>query len=594
MAELQVKAWLHSFEKALQERDVNAASELFVEEECFWRDLLAFTWNLYTAESREEIRVMLAATLDAAQPRAWQIEGHVEEAEATLLIQAFIRFETQQASCRGHLKLRAGKCWCLLTAMHELKGFEEKAGLRRDVGLQHVPAKGRKTWQELRAEEIQEIQRSKETYCVIVGGGQAGVALAARLRRLGVVAIIIEKNKRAGDTWRNRYRSLCLHSPVWYAHFPYMPFPDDWPVYISKDRMGDWIEAYTEAMGLMYWTATECKGAKYAEEHQRWEVRVEREGEEMVLHCKQLVLATGMSGFPHVPIFKGAESFKGVQMHSSQYRGGQEWADKHCVVVGGNNSAHDICADLWECGAARVTMLQRSPTQVVRYPAFAEAHAPLYCADSKYSTTEADLMLASFPYKLLPRLQAPLYMKFAAMDKSFYQGLANAGFMHTFGEDHSGIFSVYYRRGSGFYVDVGASELVINGEIKVKSRVEVEEVKASSVVLSDGSEVEADLIVYATGWSNMNAWAASLISQEVADKVGKCWGLGSNTVKDPGPWEREIRNMWKPTQVKNLWFHGGSFQEARHYSLYLALQIKARLEGIPTRVYGMPLVHHTS
>ena len=106
------------------------------------------------------------------------------------------------------------------------------------------------------------------------------------------------------------------------------------------------------------------------------------------------------------------------------------------------------------------------------------------------------------------------------------------------------------------------------------------------------SELEADLIVLATGYSSMNGWVAQLMSQEVADKVGKVWGLGSDTTKDPGPWEGEQRNMWKPTQQEALWFHGGNLHQSRHYSLYLALQLKARYEGIPTPVHALAEVHH--
>ena len=104
----------------------------------------------------------------------------------------------------------------------------------------------------------------------------------------------------------------------------------------------------------------------------------------------------------------------------------------------------------------------------------------------------------------------------------------------------------------------------------------------------------ADVVVYATGFGSMNGWAADLIGQDVADRVGKVWGLGSETTKDPGPWEGEQRNMWKPTQQENLWFHGGNLHQSRHYSLYLALQLKARYEGIPTPVYGLQEVHHLS
>ena len=91
----------------------------------------------------------------------------------------------------------------------------------------------------------------------------------------------------------------------------------------------------------------------------------------------------------------------------------------------------------------------------------------------------------------------------------------------------------------------------------------------------------------------MNGWVADLVSQETADRLGKVWGLGSDTTKDPGPWEGEQRNMWKPTQVENLWMHGGNLHQSRHYSLYLALQLKARYEGIDTPVYGLQEVHHT-
>ena len=111
-------------------------------------------------------------------------------------------------------------------------------------------------------------------------------------------------------------------------------------------------------------------------------------------------------------------------------------------------------------------------------------------------------------------------------------------------------------------------------------------------MLGDGRELKADLVVYATGYGSMNQWAAALISPEVADKVGKVWGLGSQTAKDPGPWEGELRNMWKPTAQEGLWFHGGNLAQSRHYSRYVALQLKARLEGIATPVYGRRPVHH--
>jgi putative flavoprotein involved in K+ transport len=210
------------------------------------------------------------------------------------------------------------------------------------------------------------------------------------------------------------------------------------------------------------------------------------------------------------------------------------------------------------------------------------------------TTEKADLIFASLPYRIMHEFQIPVYAAIKERDADFYARLEKAGFMLDWGDDESGLFMKYLRRGSGYYIDVGASELVANGDIKLKSGVTVKEIKPHSVVLSDGTELEADLIVYATGYGSMNGWAAKLISQEVADKVGKCWGFGSGTTKDPGPFEGELRNMWKPTKQEALWFHGGNLHQSRHYSLYLALQLKARMEGIPTPVFGQSEVYHKS
>ena len=266
-------------------------------------------------------------------------------------------------------------------------------------------------------------------------------------------------------------------------------------------------------------------------------------------------------------------------------------------MIGSNNSAHDICAALWEAGVD-VTMVQRSTTHIVRSePLMRHGLGPLYsekAVAAGVTTEKADLIFASIPYAILPTFQKPIYDAIKAEDAEFYAGLERAGFMLDWGSDGTGLFMKYLRRGSGYYIDVGACQLVIDGKIKLKSGSDVDHLTATSVVLKDGTDLAADLVIYATGYGSMNGWAADLISQEVADKVGKCWGLGSDTPKDPGPWEGEERNMWKPTAQPGLWFHGGNLHQSRHYSQFLALQLKARQVGIPTPVYGMGKVHHKS
>ncbi len=590
---LQIRQWLDNFGAALGRGDFDSAAAMFGDES-YWRDLVAFTWNIKTAEGPAAIRDMLAATMPLAQASAWQILG--EGSEAGGVTEAWFTFETGVARGKGHLRLIGGKAWTLLTTMQELKGFEERKRALRAKGVEHGVFPGRKSWLESRDEETRTLGFEEQPYVVILGGGQAGIILGARLRKLGVPAIIVEKNARPGDSWRNRYKSLCLHDPVWYDHLPYLPFPDDWPVFAPKDKIGDWLEMYAKVMELNYWGSTEAKRAQWDEARQQWQVSVEHKGENVVLRPTQLVFATGMSAVPSLPSYPGMERFRGSQVHSSRFKSGQDWNGKQAVVVGSNNSAHDICADLWENGA-EVTMVQRSTTHVARSDSLMDlALGGLYseaALKAGIDTDTADLIFASLPYKALPALQVPVYQQMKERDAAFYQRLEAAGFMLDFGDDESGLFMKYLRRGSGYYIDVGASELVANGSVKVKTGA-IDAVTERGLAMADGTELAADLIVYATGYSSMNGWIAELVNQPMADKVGKCWGLGSGTRKDPGPWEGELRNMWKPTQQPNLWMQGGNLHQNRHYSLCLALQLKARMEGIATPVYGLAPVHHKS
>jgi putative flavoprotein involved in K+ transport len=431
---------------------------------------------------------------------------------------------------------------------------------------------------------------------VIIGGGQGGIGLGARLRQLDVPTIIVERNARPGDSWRKRYKSLCLHDPVWYDHMPYIKFPENWPVFSPKDKIGDWLEMYTRVMELNYWGSTVARSAKYDEDAQEWIVVVEKDGAEVTLRPKHLVLATGISAKANMPSFPGMEEFKGDQHHSSQHPGPDAYKGKKAVVIGSNNSAHDICAALWEHGAD-VTMVQRSSTHIVRSDTLMDIGlGDLYserAVASGVTTEMADTIFASIPYRILHEFQIPLYDQMRERDADFYARLEAAGFQLDWGEDGSGLFMKYLRRGSGYYIDVGAADLVANGDVKLKPG-QVERLTSDAVVMEDGTELPADVVVYATGYGSMNGFAADLISQDVADKVGKCWGLGSDTAKDPGPWEGEQRNMWKPTQQEALWFHGGNLHQSRYYSLFLALQLQARQVGIDTPVYGLQEAHHTA
>jgi len=591
----RVDAWLADFEAALGVRDIGQVAAMFAMDS-FWRDLVAFTWNIKTVEGRDQIAEMLTARLADTAPSGFRTRENPTADGG--VISAFIEFETAVGRGVGHLRLRGDadgeEAWTLLTALRELKGHEEPTGASRPLGAVHGSDADPRSWAEKYAEERAALGHTVQPYVLVVGGGQGGIALGARLRQLRVPSLVMDRHERAGDQWRKRYQSLCLHDPVWYDHLPYLPFPDNWPVFSPKDKIADWLEFYTQVMEVPYWPKTTCLSASY--DGGRWTVELERAGERLTVRPTHLVLATGMSGKPNVPSLPGQDVFTGDQHHSSAHPGPEGYVDKHAVVIGSNNSAHDICKALYESGVD-VTMVQRSSTHVVKSDSLMDlGFGDLYserALAAGITTEKADLTTASVPYRIMHEFQIPIYDAIRQRDRDFYERLAAAGFELDFGDDGSGLAMKYLRRGSGYYIDVGASDLVADGKIKL-AHGQVDHLTEGSVVLADGTELPADLVVYATGFTSMNSWAADLIGQDVADKVGKVWGLGSDTTKDPGPWEGEQRNMWKPTQQENLWFHGGNLEQSRHYSLCLALQLKARYEGIPTPVYRLQAVHHLS
>jgi len=468
--------------------------------------------------------------------------------------------------------------------MLELIGHEEPTGDRRPAGVEHKASRGRRTWADDTAARKRVLGHEEQPYCLIVGGGQNGLQLAARLKLLSVPTLVIDALEKPGDCWRQRYPSLYLHDPIFLDHFPYLPFPDHWPLYTHKDKMADWLEIYAKAMEIDFWGNTRCTAAEYDPQTEEWTVAIVRDGRDMVLRPKQFVLATGLSGAKNMPRIEGAETFSGELYHSADHRNSAQFAGRNCVIVGSNNSAHDICVDLWEAGA-EVTMIQRSPTIVVRAETMRGFSKHLPYADPSIPSEFADLISAAVPFKLRYQSETDMTEALKEIDAEFYGKLEQAGFMLSHGADGTGFLMAYHRRAGGYYIDVGASDLIAGGEVRL-AQGHIARITSNAVILADGTELPADLIVYATGYRPIDELVGQLISPEVQAKVGPCWGLGSDTDGDPGPWEGELRNMWKPTAQKGLWFQGGNLMQARFHSRHLALQLKARMENIETPVYG--------
>jgi putative flavoprotein involved in K+ transport len=574
-----VETWLSALERALAD-PVEADWPSLFADECHWRDFVALTWNIVTLEGADAIGAMLSRQTSLVHPCRFTA---TDEALALPKDQGWFAFETDTVRGRGLVQLEDGRARMVLTTALELKGFEEPVGDRRPLGVGHRAERGRLTWIDERERSAAHLGRTEQPYCLIVGGGQNGLALAARLKRLSVPTLVVDALAKPGDSWRSRYRSLYLHDPAYLDDLPYLPFPDHWPLYTHKDKMADWLEAYAKVMEIDFWGRATVASARFDESAGRWDVTVHLQGKEALLRPAQLVLATGLSGARNIPEIPGAATFAGPQYHSAEHVRESGLAGRRCVVIGSNNSAHDIAADLWEAGA-EVTMIQRSTTIVVRAATMKTFSDALPYADPTVPRDLADLA-GAVPFRIQERGHRAMTEALREIDAPFYERLEASGFLLGHGEDDTGFLSAYLRRAAGYYIDVGASDLIADGEIALATG-EIACLREDGIEMASGEFVPADTIVYATGYRPMHEWVGRLISPEVEAKVGPCWGLGSGTQDDPGPWQGELRNMWKPTAQEGLWFQAGNLMQARFHSLHLALQLKARMEGLPTPAYA--------
>ena len=403
--------------------------------------------------------------------------------------------------------------------------------------------------------------------------------MGAQLQDLGVPYLIVDKYPNVGDQWCSRYESLVLHDPVWYDHMTFKPFPSDWPVFTPKDQMGDWLEAYAADLNLNLSTNTSLVRAQYNQVSDQWTAQIDQNGVRKTIKPTHLVMALGLSGFPKIPSFKGQDIFKCPQFHSSAFKGGTDVANKNVIVVGANNSAHDIASEIVRIGG-RPTLIQRSSTLVVDQTDYCERIlGPLYsekALNNGISTDKADILQASMPLRMMEMTHKKLWDGIRSDRAQFYQRLTDAGFAVDFAEDGTGLGMKYRRTASGYYIDVGGAQMVIDGQIKVCSGSGVSHLLEHTVHLDNGDSLSADAVVYATGYGDMTDWVATLIDQETADKVGPCWGYGSGAKGDPGPWIGEQRNMWVETAQNGLWLTGGNLSQARYFSCLLALQLAKR------------------
>ena len=570
-------AWLIAFGDALARRDTKAAAALFLPDG-HWRDILAFSWRISTVSGTAGIGAELERCLAAVQPTGFAVASgrtpprKVKRAGRESL-EVLFDFQTGVGRGQGVVRLVPDpdgsgdfRAWTLMTALHELGDHPERLSAARAGGDAFAREFGGPNWQDHR--DRARAYADREPAVVVVGAGQAGLAIAARLNALGVDTLLIEKNRRVGDNWRNRYHSLTLHNEVYVNHLPYMPFPPTWPVYIPKDMLANWFEFYVEAMELNCWTDTTLVGGDHDAATGTWTLKLQSgDGGERIVRPRHVIFATGVSAIPVIPDLPGLDTFQGMVMHSGRYTDGKDWQGKRALVIGTGNSAHDVAQDLQASGAD-VTMVQRNPSYIV---SLAEAQKVYALYDEGPPLDDCDLLAASFPFPVLRRSYQLSTAEMRQVDADLLQGLEARGFRLDFGEGETGFQMKYLQRGGGYYFNVGCSDLIVRGDIGLLHDQDIERFSAGGAVLKDGSIHAADLIVLATGYLNQQETVRAWLNDRIADRIGPVWGF------DDGG---ELRNMWCRTPQPGLWFTAGSLAQCRIFSRYLALQIKACEEGL--------------
>jgi cation diffusion facilitator CzcD-associated flavoprotein CzcO len=570
-----VASWVSAFADAVDAKDVARVTGLFSSDP-WWRDLYALTWDVTALHGAEKIAGMLEGVL---QPRDFgniSFDDSVKtELVADMFVQGFYTFTTDVGVGRGVVRLvqedGEWKCWTISTDLRELKDFPEWRVTISDAAKdEHNLPAGRGTrpsWDEQQAERV--AYRDHDPSVLILGAGHSGVFLAARLKKLGVDTLVVDTYKRAGDNWRLRYSNLMLHDTKWWAQFPYMMYPDTWPLFTPKEMLADWIEAYVNFLQLNLWTSTFVQSATYDEEAGRWTVVMDRDGHTRTLHPNHLVFATGNHGVPTMPEVPGAEKFQGQIVHSKHHEGGEAVKGKKVIVVGGGSSAHDIAQDAYENGAD-VTIVQRSATYVLSQrngvPVF---HGANY-SETSPPIEEADMLATSMAMELVTQMMPASTRMIADADKELIDGLEDAGFSTTLGPDDKGMMYMALVKGGGYYIDKGAARLIIDKEIRLQ-RGEIDHFTETGVVYKDGTEEQADIVVFSTGYTNMREAARPVVGDEVTDSLGLVWGLD-----DQG----ELRTTFRHSGHPKLWFMAGGFQQSRVHSRHLALMMKAIDEGL--------------
>ncbi|KAJ6114645.1 hypothetical protein N7486_000423 [Penicillium sp. IBT 16267x] len=551
-----VNDWLSSFMESLKNGCAGNMLDHFLEDKSWWRDFISLTWDIACHNGSETIcKYLSTSTAGFAEAKAEHLgalQPHLEDLGGLRFIQSGFSFKNNFGTGRGVLRLAnvgvdQWKAWTVFTVLENLNEEVTESEIQCSVsGHGTLPSV---------------IQADDDLQVLVVGAGHSGLALAAHLQELGINYLVVDKASRPGDSWRARYETIKLHTPIFSDHYPFMKYPTNWPRYLDQEHIAKWMEHYGHIMALNIRHDTLARKIEYNESMRQWSIELQSKDGVKTINPKHVVLATGLlSDIPVRPMFPGEDSFKGQVYHTKAHKSAALVPDirsKKITIIGSGTSAHDVAQDFVNHGAETVTMVQRGPIYVVSLTSMESMQLQLWNTPG-LSTEDADLLGNSLPTAVVRTLK-------------------KAGLALKKGNEGDSLVDYQLIKEGHFYIDQGACQMIIDGQIQVR-RCErgVQEYYSDGLILGDGTKVESDIIVLATGFERNIKHIERLMGNDFMGRIGDICDLDDS---------QERIGVWRPTGMPGFWFMTGSFMWSRQFAPILALQIAAIERGLQS--------HHT-
>ncbi|MFB7459972.1 flavin-containing monooxygenase [Streptomyces sp. NPDC056188] len=341
----------------------------------------------------------------------------------------------------------------------------------------------------------------------VIGGGPGGLAAAQALRARGIRAVVLERSDRVGASWRRHYDRLRLHTTRRSSALPGLPMPRRFGRWVARDDVVRYLDKYAEHHGLEIVTGVEVSRVEPAPDGTGWLLRASGGRE---LTGGAVVVATGHNHTPRLPDWSGRETYRngpGELVHAGEYRNAEPYAGRDVLVVGVGNTGAEIAVDLVEGGAERVRLSVRTPPHIVRR------------STAGWPAQYTGVLVRRLPVRLVDVLARPV-ARVSVPDLS----------AHGLPRPRTGLYS-RVAQGAIPVQDVGLLKAVRKGRVEIVAAVEGFE--SGKVLLADGTRIQPDAVVAATGYDR--ALEGLVGHLDVLDSHGRPVVRGRRTPKNaPG------------------------------------------------------------